>query len=284
MYYGGGMNSDEPAWRVLIVEDDTDIATAVSDHLASEGVSSEHFTSMTPVTARLEAGGIHAVILDIMLPDGSGLDLCRFLREAGWTLPILFLTARNDEGDQVTGLEAGGDDYVTKPFSSATLTARVRALLRRATVYSNHSSSAADGVQQLESRISPDNASEAIATARLDPADWSDWSDSLHLRRLVLGSREIDFEASEVRSGNEGVDITAKERHLLAVFASRPNTILTRGQLFRTVWGDSHHGDPGTVAVHVRRLREKLEDNPSDPQFLQTVRGLGYRFRPDARG
>ncbi|MFP4644117.1 MAG: response regulator transcription factor [Spirochaetales bacterium] len=274
------MKTDESAWRVLIVEDDTDIALAVRDHLAREGVSSEHFTSMTPVSGRLRAGGIDAIILDIMLPDGSGIDLCRFLRQAGWTLPILFLTARNEEGELVTGLEAGGDDYVTKPFSATTLTARVRALLRRATVYSTHPR-LAGGARQEVSGTPPDTDSAPAAAAMPGPADRPD---SRNLPRLVLDSREIDFAASEVRSGAARVDMTAKERHLLAVFVSRPNTILTRDQLFHTVWGDSHHGDPGTVAVHMRRLREKLEDNPSEPRFLQTVRGLGYRFRPDAEG
>ncbi len=266
------MTTNERVPRVLIIEDDIDIAAAVRDHLAREGVKSEHFTSMSPVARRLESGGVDAMILDIMLPDGSGLELCRSVREAGWTLPILFLTAKNEEGDQITGLDAGGDDYVTKPFSSATLTARVRALVRRSTVY-NAGEAAGAGVLDYSAGYSEREEQRAPLDGR----------NSRDLPPFTLGSRVIDFAASEIRSPGAEVDMTAKERHLLAVFVSRPNTILTRDQLFRTVWGDTHHGDPGTVAVHVRRLREKLEDDPSQPRFLQTVRGLGYRFRPDAR-
>ncbi len=274
------MSTSERSPRVLIVEDDVDIAAAVRDHLAGEGVTSEHFTSMTPVTRRLETGDVDGIILDIMLPDGSGLDLCRSLRESGWTLPILFLTAKNEEGDQITGLDAGGDDYVTKPFSSAALTARVRALLRRANVYN----AGGENDRELHGSESGTLPGYTEGVSAGEHAGSLQWSDSRDLPRVTLGSREINFAASEIRANGEGVDMTAKERHLLAVFVSRPNTVLTRDQLFRTVWGDAHHGDPGTVAVHVRRLREKLEDDPSSPQYLQTVRGLGYRFRPDTGG
>lgn len=323
--------------RVLIVEDDDDIAAAVRDHLHREAIDSEQLREIRPVVERLRQGDIDIILLDVMLPDGSGFDLCRDLRHSGLTIPIIMLTARNEDHDQVLGLGLGADDYVTKPFSAATLIARIKAQLRRASHYMPRSAPAS------EARPSDDLAREGT-----DPADSgrrgadsrgsgrrgadSGHSDSQgaarpgsarqgsdlrgsesalryneqseqHIRGVAedrnvtsqsggrggsyaggavvsLGDRVIDFGASEIRRGDHAVDMTAKERTLLSVLVHNANQVFTRDRLFTIVWGDDHFGDPGTVAVHVRRLREKLEDDPSAPKFLQTVRGLGYRFRP----
>ncbi|MFW5995177.1 MAG: response regulator transcription factor [Spirochaetia bacterium] len=282
--------------RVLIVEDDADIAAAVSDHLHREAIESEQLTYMAPVAERIRQGDIDVILLDVMLPDGSGFDLCRDLRHAGHTIPIIMLTARNEDNDQILGLGLGADDYVTKPFSAATLIARIKAQLRRANDYTHAprlqrfpGPAASAGIANLEhsdhhaSRGAPLHATEQPergvergserheSTRELTNAD----------REVVsLGDRVVDFAASEIRRGDRALDMTAKERELLSVLVRGANRVFTRDRLFTIIWGDDHFGDPGTVAVHIRRLREKLEDDPSAPRFLQTVRGLGYRFRP----
>lgn len=346
--------------RVLIVEDDDDIAAAVRDHLHREAIDSEQLREIRPVVERLRQGDIDIILLDVMLPDGSGFDLCRDLRHSGLTIPIIMLTARNEDHDQVLGLGLGADDYVTKPFSAATLIARIKAQLRRASHYMPRSAPASEarpsadlarqdsgregiarqgadsegsggqGVAQQDSggqsaaglrsarQDSDSRGSERRGAARPGSArQGSDLQGSESAPRydehseqqnrgvtedlnvtsqsggrtgsdapgavVSLGDRVIDFGASEIRRGEHAVDMTAKERTLLSVLVHNANQVFTRDRLFTIVWGDDHFGDPGTVAVHVRRLREKLEDDPSAPKFLQTVRGLGYRFRPGAQ-
>ena len=246
--------------RVLIVEDDVDIADAIRDHLARADVASEHAADARTARGRILQGGIDLVLLDIMLPDSSGLEVCRALRNDGCTIPVIFLTAKSQEDDLIRGLEAGGDDYVTKPFSANSLVARVKAHTRRWNDY------------RAESRTSSSEHST-------NPASLSDESAQ---QIITLGTRTIDFAAGEIRRDNDAIDMTAKEHALLSVLVRRPNAVLTRDRLFAEVWGNEHFGDPGTVAVHIRRLREKLEDDPSSPKYLQTVRGLGYRFRPES--
>lgn len=177
------------------------------------------------------------IILDLMLPELDGLEVCRQLRAAGLSIPIIMLTAREGEADRVLGLELGADDYISKPFSLRELLARVRSVLRR---------------------------SELAASTG---------------QTLVLGHLEIDLAGHEVKNKGTKVDLTAKEFELLRVLVQHRGQVLTREQLLDLVWGEDFYGDPRTVDVHIRWLREKLELEPATPSLILTVRGSGYKFR-----
>jgi DNA-binding response OmpR family regulator len=182
---------------------------------------------------------IDLVVLDLMLPRVDGLEVCKRLR-ADSDVPIIMLTARGDELDKVLGLELGADDYITKPFSIREFRSRVRALLRRA------------GRSRREQREAEPIEAGALT---IDPA-----------RRVV-------------ELAGKPVQVTYVEFELLKALASEPGRVFTREQLLRGLWGDSAYREPRTIDVHVRHLREKLERDPSDPEFIFTVRGVGYRFR-----
>ena len=182
---------------------------------------------------------VDLVILDLMLPRLDGLAVCRRLREERSAVPIIMLTARGDEGDKVLGLELGADDYITKPFSIREFMSRVRALLRRA-------------------QLPPLGAREQVIEA-----------DGL---RIDTGRRSV-----EVRG--EAAELTYLEFELLRMLATNPGRVFTRKALLDALWGGSEFRDPRTIDVHVRHLREKIERDPSDPELIFTVRGVGYRFR-----
>ena len=226
--------------RILLVEDDDGIATPLRAALAASGHEVRRVASGR---AALEAAwGVDAVVLDLGLPDLDGVEVCRRLRqEQGPDLPILVLTARTSETDVVVGLDAGADDYVTKPFRLAELQARLRALLRRA--------AAARG---------PDDGQLRTRDLRLD----------LGARRVWQGERELE--------------LTAKEFDLLALLATNAGRVVTREQIAREVWQTRWLGGSKTLDVHVSSLRRKLGDDPTDPRYLTTVRGVGLRFEPDA--
>jgi DNA-binding response OmpR family regulator len=185
------------------------------------------------------AGSHDLLILDLMLPGVDGLEICRQVRSGRRYTPILMLTARSAEIDRVLGLEIGADDYLTKPFSVRELVARVRALFRRV---------------------------EAMGTD--------------HDTAIVIeaGSLRIDTARRDVRVAGEAVDLTAKEFDLLRYFASHPGRVFTRAQLLNEVWGYAHEGYEHTVNTHINRLRRKIEPEPSDPRYVLTVWGVGYRF------
>jgi DNA-binding response OmpR family regulator len=182
---------------------------------------------------------VDLVVLDIMLPKLDGLEVCKRLRATS-SVPIIMLTARDDELDTVLGLELGADDYITKPFSIREFRSRVRALLRRA-------AAPHDG----------DRAAELIQ------------SDGL---QIDLGKREVE-------AHGRAVQLTYVEFELLRTLASHPGRVYTREQLLQALWGGSDYREPRTIDVHVRHLREKLEEDPREPEFILTVRGVGYRFR-----
>ncbi|WP_083001497.1 response regulator transcription factor [Halomonas sp. GT] len=229
--------------NVLIIEDNPGIGELVRMHVAELGMNPilcEHGDSGL---ARFREGGIDLVVLDLMLPGLDGLSICREIRAGPGYVPVLMLTAKSTELDRVLGLEMGADDYLTKPFSVAELSARVKALFRR--VDAMASSSAAEPSQQ-----------ELITDGlRIDP-----------LRRRVF-----------IR--DQPVELTAREFDLLWHFATHPGRVFSRAQLLDTVWGYSHEGYEHTVNTHINRLRGKIEADPADPVFIQTVWGVGYRFR-----
>lgn len=229
---------NSPSQRVLIVEDDPTVADVVSRYLEQEGFTSEIVSKGSDALARARRLPPDLVLLDLMLPGMDGLEVCRLLR-AEQTVPIIMLTALGEEGDKVLGLETGADDYIAKPFSPKELVARAKAVLRRA------SSPLADPEGMVES--------------------------------MAFDGLEIDPAAREVRTDGELVQLTSREFDLLLFLAARARTVFTREELLENVWG-YRFGDTSTITVHVRRLREKIERDPTSPRHLVTVWGVGYRF------
>ena len=224
--------------RVLIAEDEAAIADAVLYALRSEGIEADHCLLAREVAPRVRAGGVDVVVLDVGLPDGSGFDVCRELR--GFSdVPVIFLTARNDEIDRVLGLELGADDYVTKPFSPRELVARVRARLRRA------------------------GAVPAASPASADP-----W--------VMRGAFAIDREGHRIRYRQQLLDLTRYEYAVLDALLQRPGAILSRAQLMDRGWDSDADSADRTVDTHVKTLRAKLRAAGADPDPIRTHRGLGY--------
>lgn len=222
---------------ILIVEDDDRLRGALRLALRDEGFDVDDVPDAESGLQRLTAIDPDLVLVDIMLPGSSGFDLCRAIRQAS-NVPIIIVTARDDSHDVVAGLEAGADDYVTKPFVMKELAARIRALLRR--------------TRNVE-----------------DPADC-----------LRFGDLVIYPPQGRVTRQEEEVALTRTEFLLLCELAQSPRRVLSRDILLTNVWGYDYFGDGRVVDAHIRRLRKKIEQDPSDPQIVVTVRGLGYRFEP----
>src|SRR5580704_13445324 len=231
--------------KVAIIEDEAELAALLEYNLTRQGLVTRIITSSKGALEELESWKPDLIILDVMLPDGDGFDLCRHMRKnavVGRT-PVVFLTARSDEVDRVLGLEIGGDDYVTKPFSPRELIARVKAHLRRG---------------------EPEEGEQTAAEL------------------LRLGPFTLDRAAHRLSLGDTELALTSTEFRLLEFFLTHPGRAFSREQLLEEVWGQQHFVSPRTVDVHVRRLRERIEVQPDDPQFLTTVRGFGYRFEMPA--
>jgi len=227
----------EPPVRILIVEDESSLADSVRYNLEREGYLVSVAVDGRQALERFRAEPPALVILDLMLPEVSGLDLCRAIR-AESAVPIIMVTAKDSEADKVAGLELGADDYVTKPFSVRELVSRVRAHLRRAA-------------------MSPEAKAGDV---------------------LAAGPVEMDVVRHEVRVAGAVVAFRPKEFELLEAFLRRTGRLLTREFLIDEVWGTDYVGDTKTLDVHVKRVRQKIEDDPHDPVHLVTVRGLGYKF------
>jgi DNA-binding response OmpR family regulator len=229
------------AARILLVDDEHAIQTLLSYPLRKDGYEVVQATDGRAALARFAEGSYDLVVLDLMLPQLDGLEVCRRIR-ARSTVPIIMLTARAEEIDKVVGLELGADDYITKPFSMREFRSRVKAALRRAEMQPHDTAATGDG-----------------------PLD-------------VAGLR-IDFDKRAVRVRDEVVQTTFVEFEILAALASHPGRVYTREMLLTRIWGDSAYRDPRTIDVHIRHLREKIELDPKQPEYLFTVRGVGYRFR-----
>jgi two-component system, OmpR family, alkaline phosphatase synthesis response regulator PhoP len=229
---------------ILVVEDEKDIRELVRFHLEQDGYDVREADTGEGALARLEVDRPSLVVLDLMLPGIDGLEICRRLRAAETTraLPIVMLTARAGEVDRVLGLEFGADDYVTKPFSPRELVARVRAVLRRS---------------YTEETGQPHEVFER-------------------------GRLRLDFDTYEVFLNGEKLGLSLREFELLKFFVRHPHRVYDRLQLLDLVWGPDTHVEPRTVDVHVRRLRKRIERDDSDPDLILTVRGVGYKFNPDA--
>lgn len=228
--------------RILIVEDERAVARGLEYGLAKEGFVVLWAETGQQALDLARGQDPHLILLDIRLPDMSGFDVCRQLRVDGMRQPILMLTACDEEVDKVLGLELGADDYVVKPYSLRELISRIRALLRRA--YGELAAAAMGG-------------------------------------RVRFGEVEVDVERLQVRRRGQLVDLTPTEFRLLHYLVSNPGRPASRNELIEAVWGyASDVGSDRTVDVHIRHLREKLEDDPADPRWLVTVRGVGYKFEP----
>ncbi|WP_370278693.1 response regulator transcription factor [Pontibacterium sp.] len=227
--------------NILVIEDNRDIAQLVMVNLRDKHLHVEHADNGSTGLARAMSGRYDLVILDLMLPEVDGLDICRNLRSEKVYTPILMLTARTSELDRVLGLEVGADDYLTKPFSVPELVARVNAILRRSDQY-----------QPVK------------AGPQHSP--------------LQFGHLRIDPETRQVRVHDTPIELTAKEFDLLWHFASNPERVFTREQLLDSVWGYGYEGYDHTVNSHINRLRAKIEPDPAKPRYVMTVWGVGYKF------
>jgi two-component system, OmpR family, alkaline phosphatase synthesis response regulator PhoP len=234
--------------RVFIVEDDPAVRDVVEHALAREGMEVKALGDGEAALEHLRgAEPFDLVILDVMLPGMDGISLCRKLREGGagaalTDVPLIMLTARDDETSVVVGLEVGADDYVTKPFRPRELVSRVRAHLRR---------------QHLAAKSS-------AATEKT--------------RKLEFPGLEVDLFRRQVLCGGSPVELTAKEFEVLAFLASHPGRVYSREQIMRHLWDGHFCGEPRAADVHVQHIRGKIEPDPKNPRYVQTVRGMGYRF------
>jgi DNA-binding response OmpR family regulator len=225
--------------RILLVDDEQSIQTLLSFPLRKDGYEVVQATDGREALARFGETSFDLVVLDVMLPRMDGLEVCRRMR-ARSSVPIIMLTAKAEEIDKVLGLELGADDYITKPFSLREFRSRVKAALRRA---------------GMAKREPTDEAPLEVHELRIDPA-----------------KRAVEVRGTPVQT-------TYVEFEILLALATSPGRVWTRDMLLTRIWGDSAYRDPRTIDVHIRHLREKLEQDAKDPEYLFTVRGVGYRFR-----
>lgn len=227
--------------KTLIVEDDSEIALLERDYLEIEGLESDVVSDGESAVSAALSGGYDLVLLDLMLPGLNGYDVCRQIRDRV-DVPILMVTARTDSVDKIRGLGLGADDYIAKPFDPAELVARVKAHLSR---YARLTGS---GGRQAEQEV------------------------------IVVGDLQILPRSWKVYKGERELKMPNREFALLKFLAENPNIVFSKEQLFETIWGYDYVGDSATVTVHIGRIREKIEDNPSHPKIIETVWGAGYRL------
>jgi len=229
--------------RILVVEDQNDIANLIRINLEMLGFEVVHHALGKPALVALKQQDFDLLLLDLNLPDMDGLSICKTLRASDNSIPIIMLTARSDELDRVTGLEMGADDYLSKPFSVLELQARVKALLRRSQQ------------QEQQSTIAAKKAA-----------------------KLILKDIEIDLELREVLVLGHQIELTSTEFDLLVYLAQHPGRVFSRQQLLESVWDYHNECYEHTVNSHINRLRNKIEPEPSEPRFIKTVWGVGYKL------
>jgi DNA-binding response OmpR family regulator len=230
--------------RILLVDDEQSILTLLSYPLRQDGYEVVRASSGAEALERFAELEFDLVVLDVMMPAMDGLEVCRRMR-ASSTVPIIMLTAKTEEIDKVLGLELGADDYITKPFSIREFRSRVKASLRRS------------AMRPVSSGMDGDSDHEPIEAGEL----------------------RVDFEKRAVRMRGDAIPTTFVEFEILALLARHPGRVFSREALLERIWGDSAYRDPRTIDVHIRHLREKLEQDAKEPEYIFTVRGVGYRFR-----
>lgn len=225
--------------RILIIEDDMDIAELERDYLQLNGYTAEIVQDGVLGLKKAMTGIYDVIVVDLMLPQKDGFAIIKEIRKK-LEIPIIVVSARNDDIDKIRGLDFGADDYLTKPFSPAELIARIKSHMRR------------------YERLKGHTVSEVIEHKGL----------------------EINIASHKVMVNGMPVQLTTKEYELLFFLASNPNIVFTKTHLFDTIWGDECYGDNATVAVHIQKIRKKIEKDPSNPEFIETLWGTGYRFNP----
>lgn len=224
--------------KILLVDDEKDIVDLLEQVLKKEGFQFIQRAYNGKDALRIcQSFQPDVIILDVMLPDIDGLEVCKQIRSFS-TCPILFLSAKNDEMDKILGLAVGGDDYVTKPFSPKEIAYRIKAQLRR-----------------MEYQQQPTQS---------------------HV--IQIGALTLDLDGYKVKRGNSEIGLTAREFEILKYFTENKGRVISREQLYETIWGEDSFGCDNTVMVHIRHLREKLEDDPATPKYIITMKGLGYKL------
>ncbi|MDU2239327.1 MAG: response regulator transcription factor [Paenibacillus sp.] len=229
--------------NLLMIEDDPAISTMVKDYLAKEGYRVTVVHDGEQALRQFASDSYHLVLLDLMLPHRSGLDILEQIRKES-SVPILILSAKDSEVDKALGLRIGADDYIAKPFSLMELAARVQASIRRATLYSN-----------------PDEAGHVP-----------------DFKLLSIGDLAVDPDNFTVTKRGKEILLTPKEFQILRLFLQHPTRVYTKAMLYQQVWNEEYYNDDNVINVHMRRLREKIEDDPSNPRYIRTLWGIGYRL------
>lgn len=227
------------AKKVLVVDDEKLIVKGIRYSLEQDGMSVEVAYDGRQALEMAQSNTYDVILLDVMLPEMNGFEVCQSIREFS-NVPIIMLTAKGDDMDKILGLEYGADDYITKPFNILEVKARIKAIMRRIRV------------KETEKE---------------------------NLRMITSGDMKIDLDSRRVFVGDKEVNLTAKEFDLLELLITNPNKVYNRENLLNLVWGYDYPGDVRTVDVHVRRLREKVEANPSEPRYIHTKWGVGYFFQ-----
>lgn len=225
---------------ILLIEDDQQIHDMVLNHMEREGYAVTSAFDGDEALSLFSKRTYDLVILDLMLPTANGLDILQEMRKDSM-LPILIMSAKGSDLDKALGLGFGADDYIAKPFSLIEMTARVKAALRRSKQYS---------------QTATDQAEQTVR----------------------IGDVEMNMSNFSVVKNGEVVNLTAKEFQILSLLATNPNRVFTKGQLFESVWKEAYYGDDNVINVHIRRLRGKIEDNPSSPTYIKTIWGIGYKI------
>ncbi|BAB04539.1 response regulator transcription factor [Halalkalibacterium halodurans] len=226
--------------KILLIEDDVSISEMVKEHLQLEGYHVCCAFDGEEATRLFEQNTYDLVLLDLMLPRRNGIDCLQWIRTKS-VVPVLIMSAKDSDVDKALGLGFGADDYITKPFSMIELTARVKAAIRRTVNYAQASQSAEN-------------------------------------ERIKIHELVVELSSFTVKKKGEEIKLTAKEFQILKLFVTHPKKVFTKEQLYRSVWNDDYYSDENVINVHIRRLREKIEDTPSKPQYIKTIWGIGYRM------
>ena len=232
--------------RVLIVEDDISIIEMLKSHLTKEGYEVTTASDGLQGVEALRQTAVDLVMVDLMMPGLDGIEVIKHIRSTS-AVPILIMSAKDSDVDKAIGLGFGADDYIAKPFSLIEVSARIKAAIRRATMYTNHAT-IQEPAQVSKSRV------------------------------LQFDALAIDLDNFAAYKSNVDLKLTAKEFDILKLLATNPNRVFTKAQLYGFVWKDEYYGDENVINVHIRRLREKIEDNPSEPRFIKTLWGIGYKW------
>jgi DNA-binding response OmpR family regulator len=231
--------------NILLIEDDIEIVAILQSYLTKEGYAvSAAFNGLDGMEL-FRKHAFDVVMVDIMMPKMDGIEVIKHIREIS-SVPILIMSAKDSEVDKALGLGFGADDYIAKPFSLIEVSARIKAAIRRATVYSN---AGAD-------------------TEKLLPMP----------RVVEIGALRIDLDNYSASKNGADLKLTAKEFEILKLFVKNPNRVFTKAQLYSFIWKENYYGDDNVINVHIRRLREKMEDDPSEPRYIKTLWGIGYKW------